>query len=200
MAHALTAPAGGTDTRPPLAPVEVVEGPRPGIESGLLALKGGRARSTPRLVDRERLLRRLLGARDVPVALLVAPAGYGKTTTLSQWAARDGRPFAWVTLDAADNDPTTLLSAVALALHAVEPIGWEVFEALSSRRPDAATVALQRLARALSRREIPVVLALDDVHVLEDAESRRSIIAARPGAAPGLPARPGRPQRLRACP
>jgi LuxR family maltose regulon positive regulatory protein len=185
VAHALTAPAGGTDTRPPIAPVEVVEESGPGIESGLLALKGGRAPSTPRLVGRERLLRRLLGARDVPVALLVAPAGYGKSTTLSQWAARDGRPFAWVTLDAADNDPTTLLSAVALALHAIEPIGWEVFEALSSRRPDAATVALQRLASALSHSETPVVLALDDVHVLQEAESRRSIIAVGQALPPG---------------
>ena len=73
-----------------------------------------------------------MDARDVPVALLIAPAGYGKTTLLSEWATRDDRPFAWVTLDAADNDPTTLLSSIALALDAVEPIGWEVFEALSS--------------------------------------------------------------------
>jgi LuxR family maltose regulon positive regulatory protein len=135
-------------------------------------------------VARERLLRRLLGARDVPVALLVAPAGYGKTTALSQWAARDGRPFAWVTLDAADNDPTTLLSAVALALDAVEPVGWEVFEALSSKRPDAAAVALQRLARALSRSETPLVLALDDVHVLETMKSRRWLVAISRALAP----------------
>ena len=185
MAQALTAPAGGTDTRPHLAPVEVVEDSAPGIETGLLTLKGARAPSSPRLVVRERLLRRLLGARDVPVALLVAPAGYGKTTALSQWAARDGRPFAWVTLDAADNEPTTLLSAVALALDAVEPVGWEVFEALSTKRPDAATVALQRLARALSRSETPLVLALDDVHVLETAESRQSVIAIGRALPPG---------------
>jgi LuxR family transcriptional regulator, maltose regulon positive regulatory protein len=185
VAQALTAPAGGTDTRPHLAPVEVVEDSGPGIETGLLSLKGARAPSTSRLVARERLLRRLLGARDVPVALLVAPAGYGKTTALAQWAARDGRPFAWVTLDAADNDPTTLLSAVALALDAVEPVGWEVFEALSSKRPDAATVALQRLARALSRSETPRVLALDDVHVLETAESRRSVFAIGAALPPG---------------
>ncbi len=185
MAQALTVPAGGTDTRPHLAPLEVVEDHGPGIETGLLTLKGGRAPSTPPRVARERVLRRLLGARDLPVALLMAPAGYGKTTVLSQWAARDDRPFAWVTLDAEDNDATKLLSAVALALDAVEPIGWEVFEPLSSNRPNAATVALQRLARALSRSNTRLVLALDDVHVLETAESRRSVTAIGRALPPG---------------
>src|SRR4051812_21123925 len=51
------------------------------------------------LVPRARLVRRLVGSSDVPLALLVAPAGYGKTTLLSQWADRDRRPFVWVTLD-----------------------------------------------------------------------------------------------------
>jgi LuxR family maltose regulon positive regulatory protein len=39
-----------------------------------------------------------------PVVTLVAPAGFGKTTALCDWAERDGRPFAWVTLDERDND------------------------------------------------------------------------------------------------
>ena len=50
----------------------------------------------PGLVGRDRLLRRLLGARDVPLVLLLAPAGYGKTTLLCQWAGRDARPFMWL--------------------------------------------------------------------------------------------------------
>jgi LuxR family transcriptional regulator, maltose regulon positive regulatory protein len=48
------------------------------------------------LVPRERLVRRLLAAVDVPLILLVAPAGYGKTTLLRQWEDCDDRPFAWV--------------------------------------------------------------------------------------------------------
>jgi LuxR family maltose regulon positive regulatory protein len=50
----------------------------------------------PGLVGRDRLLRRLLGARDVPLVVLLAPAGYGKTTLLCQWAQRDARPFMWL--------------------------------------------------------------------------------------------------------
>ena len=177
MALALTAPACGTDSPPALAPSRGAGRSRPGIETGLLDLKGRRVSLLPRLVPRERLVRWLLDARDVPLALLVAPAGYGKSTLLSEWAVRDDRPFAWVTLEEADNDSITLLSAIALALDAVEPIGWEVFEALSSRRSDAATVALQRLARVLSGRQRSCVLALDDVHVLKAAAARRAVIA-----------------------
>jgi LuxR family transcriptional regulator, maltose regulon positive regulatory protein len=175
VAQALTAPVRGPDSAaptgaPPLAGQEAC-----GIETGLLQLKSRPAPLRAGLVPRERLVRRLVEARNVPIALIVAPAGYGKTTLLSEWAARDRRPFAWVRLDAADNDQRTLLSAVALALDAVEPIGWEVFEALTSNRPDAAAVALQRLARSLSRRRLPAVLALDDLQVIETPESRQVV-------------------------
>jgi LuxR family maltose regulon positive regulatory protein len=146
-----------------------------GVETGLLQLKIRPAAPSPGLVTRERLVRRLLDAHGVPVVLIVAPAGYGKTTVLSQWSERDERPFAWVNLDTEDNDPRNLLSAIALALDAVEPIGWEVFEALTSERPDATSVALQRLVRSLGRKEIPVVLALDNLHVLRTRESRRVV-------------------------
>jgi LuxR family transcriptional regulator, maltose regulon positive regulatory protein len=185
VAQALMAPARGTDTPPRFAPLEVVGPRRPGVENGLLRVRGRRVPSRPRLVPRERLVRPLLDARDVPVALIIAPAGYGKTTLLSEWAMRDDRPFAWVTMEEADNDPTTFLSSVALALDAVEPMGWEVFEALSSERPDAPTVALKRLSAALSSRELPCVLALDDVHVLRAPASRRLLIAIGRALLPG---------------
>lgn len=175
MAQALAAPVTLTDSRslprkPPPAAREAL-----GAEAGLVELKTRPAAVRAGLVPRDRLVQRLLDARDLPVALIVAPAGYGKTTLLSQWSERDERPFAWVTLDAEDNDPRNLLSAIALALDAVEPVGWEVFETLASLRPDGATVALGRLARTLTRREQPVVLVLDDVHLLRSRESRRVV-------------------------
>jgi LuxR family maltose regulon positive regulatory protein len=145
------------------------------VKAGLLHLKLRPPRLRGELVSRERLVGHLLDAQDVPVALIVAPAGYGKTTLLSQWAERDERPFAWVALDAEDNDPSNLMSAIAAALDAVEPIGWDVFDALASPRPDRATVALHRLVRSLGRRERPAVLALDDLHVLRTRESRRVV-------------------------
>ena len=118
------------------------------------------------LVGRERLVRRLIQSQGRPVALVIAPAGYGKTTLLAEWAARDARPFARVTLTRAHRDRLELLSAIAAALESIEPLGWEVFEALTSGRHDAADVALQRLVRVLDKRARPVVLAIDDLHVL----------------------------------
>ena len=149
----------------------------PAPESGPLQLKIRPPPLRSGLVPRERLVRRLLEARDVAVAFILAPAGYGKTTVLSQWSEQDERPFAWVNLDAEDNDPKNLVTAIALALEAVEPVRWEVLEALTSERPDATDVALQRLVRGLGRREIPVVLALDNLHVLRSPESRGVVAA-----------------------
>ena len=54
---------------------------------------------------RTALVNRLRGAAPVPLVTLVAPAGFGKTTLLAQWASRDRRPFAWVSIDERDNDP-----------------------------------------------------------------------------------------------
>ena len=177
MAQALTAPVSGRNSQSLARTPALSERDSVGVEPGLLQLKNRPIRLRPTLVQRDRLLRRLLDARDVPVALLVAPTGYGKTTLLSQWAERDGRPFAWVTLDPADNDPRNLLSAIALALDAIEPVGWEVFEALAADEPDGRITALQRLARSVGRREVPVVLVLDDLHVLRTPESLRVVTA-----------------------
>ena len=82
----------------------------------------GRRRTPPviaRIVPRPRLTR-LLSSPSQLVAL-TAPAGYGKTTALCEWAVHDERPFAWVTLEPEDNDPTCLEASVALAVERVEP-------------------------------------------------------------------------------
>jgi LuxR family maltose regulon positive regulatory protein len=69
------------------------------------------------LVARPRLVGRLSEARDAPFVLLVAPVGYGKTTLLSEWAACDGRRFAWMDLGPGDKDSNRLLAAVKRTVH-----------------------------------------------------------------------------------
>jgi LuxR family maltose regulon positive regulatory protein len=79
--------------------------------------------------------------RDHPLALLVAPAGYGKTTTLLEWAQHDERPFAWVALDRADNEPDHLLASVARATDPLTRRGGEfvlVLDDVQVLRSDAA--------------------------------------------------------------
>ena len=108
---------------------------------------------------------------------MVAPPGYGKTTLLSQWAERSAQSFAWVSLDEPDNDPKILLAYAAEALDAVEPIGTRVFEALASPGSSVPGSVVPRLASAFSSMTTPVVLVLDDVHVLHDREGRAALSA-----------------------
>jgi LuxR family maltose regulon positive regulatory protein len=134
------------------------------------------ASRAPRTVVRERLIRELSQACDIPVALIVAPAGYGKTTLLSQWARRDSRPFALVALRTADDDPGHLLESIARALSDIVLVEDEVFVALSRPgRSDIATV-LSALAPSLAGCG-PFVLALDDVGVLAAPDALAALAA-----------------------
>ena len=129
----------------------------------------------PGSVCRLALIDRLRKSGSFPVVSVVAPAGYGKTTLLSQWAERSGQPFAWVSLDERDNDPKVLLTYVAEALDAVEPIGERVFDALASPGSSVPGSVVPRLGSALASMTLPVALVLDDVHVLHNPECRAAI-------------------------
>jgi LuxR family transcriptional regulator, maltose regulon positive regulatory protein len=106
---------------------------------------------------------------------VVAPAGYGKTTLLAQWAERNGQAFAWVSVDEADNDPKVLLTYVAKALDAVEPVGGRVFDALASPASSVPGSVVPRLGSAFASMTTPVVLVLDDVHLLRNSEGRAAL-------------------------
>jgi LuxR family maltose regulon positive regulatory protein len=121
------------------------------------------------MVSRTALVNRLRATLE-PIAILTAPAGYGKTTVLAQWAARDPRPFAWVSVDERDNDPVVLLRHVALALHGIEPLAANVLDTLAAPGPSVWTSAVPRLGSALAGFDEPVVLVLDDTHLLRSRE------------------------------
>ena len=106
---------------------------------------------------------------------MVAPAGYGKTTVLAQWAERNGQAFAWVSVDEADNDPKVLLTYVAKALDAVEPVGERVFDALASPGSSVPGSVVPRLGSAFASMASPVALVLDDVHALHNSQCRAAL-------------------------
>jgi LuxR family transcriptional regulator, maltose regulon positive regulatory protein len=124
----------------------------------------------PGHVHRTGLVSRLRTARDARVVSIAAPAGYGKSTLLAQWAARDGRPFAWVSVDQRDNDPVVLLTHVAAAVDAVEALDAHVFRSLAAGGPSMWTTSLPRLGAALGSLQGPLVLVLDDVHELHERD------------------------------
>ena len=133
-------------------------------------------RRRPGLVARYSLVDRLRASAANPIVYVAAPAGYGKTTLMGHWADADERPFAWVSLDAGDNDPVALLTYVALALNRVEPLGGPVFSALSAQSPVVEGVVLPRLGKAVATRSQPFVLVLDDAHVLTAPEALDAIV------------------------
>jgi LuxR family transcriptional regulator, maltose regulon positive regulatory protein len=120
---------------------------------------------------RRSLLERLARAEGCPIVSVVAPAGYGKTTLLAQWAEADGQAFAWVSVEEPDNDPKSLLTYVAEALDEVEPIDERVFDALASPGSSIPGSVVPRLGSAFSSMSAPVVLVLDDVHVLRNSNA-----------------------------
>ena len=129
----------------------------------------------PGTVRRFSLIERLARADPRPIVSVVAPAGYGKTTLLSQWAERNGQAFAWVSVDETDNDPKVLLRYVAEALDAVQPVGGRVFDALASPASSVPGSVVPRLGAAFAAMTTPVVLVLDDVHLLRDHECRAAL-------------------------
>ena len=145
------------------------------LKVGFAASKLSRPVVRPGSVRRLALIDRLRKSGSFPVMSVVAPAGYGKTTLLSQWAESNGQPFAWVSLDERDNDPKVLLTYVAEALDAVEPIGQRVFDALASPGSSVPGSVVPRLGAALASMTSPVALVLDDVHVLHDRECRAAM-------------------------
>jgi LuxR family maltose regulon positive regulatory protein len=120
-------------------------------------------------VSRTALVNRLRTASEARVISIATPAGYGKTTLLAQWAARDKRPFAWISLDDRDNDPVALLTYVATALDRIHPVEPTVFRAAASHNSIWAT-GLPRLGAFLTSMPQPIVLVLDDVHELSDRD------------------------------
>jgi LuxR family maltose regulon positive regulatory protein len=138
----------------------------------------------PGTIRRSSLIRRLAG-NPCPVVSVVAPSGYGKTTLLSEWAEASGRDLAWVSVDQGDNDPKVLLAYIAAALDAVEPIDKRVFDALASPVSSVPGSVIPRLGSALWSMSCPVMLVLDDVHLLENRESQAALSALADHVRPG---------------
>ncbi|TDW92830.1 LuxR family maltose regulon positive regulatory protein [Kribbella pratensis] len=122
------------------------------------------------LVARPRLSDRMSRGSDSVLTLVSAPAGFGKTTLLTDWVAglgRDGRAIAWLSLDQRDNDPTVFWTYVVAALRtAVDGIGAGALALLQSPQPPVEAV-LSALLNDLHAAPTDVVLVLDDYHHID---------------------------------
>ena len=122
-------------------------------------------------MERRELVRSLAGAA-AKLVLVDAPPGFGKTTLVAQWRSStiEERSFAWLSLDRADDDPGRLWWHVLSALQRACPElgGEDIVRALRVQVPDIAGTVLPMLINELAALPAPVVLVLDDCHVIRE--------------------------------
>ncbi|NIO70725.1 MAG: LuxR family transcriptional regulator, partial [Anaerolineae bacterium] len=119
-------------------------------------------------------IERLNEGMNRKLTLVSAPAGFGKTTLLSEWVAGCGRPVAWVSLDKGDNDPMRFWAYFIAALQTVRAdIGEAALAMLLSSQPPPIEAILTALINEITaipkgdREGRSYILALDDYHVIE---------------------------------
>jgi LuxR family transcriptional regulator, maltose regulon positive regulatory protein len=106
-------------------------------------------------------------ASDARVVGVTAPAGYGKTTLLAQWAHVEDRRVGWVSLDRYDDDPAVLLTLLATAYARMSPGNGDLVADMSGLFVNPLGRAAPRLAAAFKSSEEPFVLLVDDLHELQ---------------------------------
>lgn len=158
----------------------------PAVAPPLLLSKLSPPRLHSGLLDRARLFALLDAGRECHLTLLSAPAGSGKTTLVGQWiAARRAQsnfpPAAWVSLEAADNDPARFWRYLIAACQAFQADVQEAYRALADALPQPPFVPssletmLTGLLNALARCPSGGILVLEDYHVITSPEIHTSI-------------------------
>jgi len=125
----------------------------------------------PDLVPRPRLIERLNEGITRKLILICAPAGFGKTTLISNWVEELELPVAWISLDKGDNDRTSLLIYLVAALQTIDAGICETVRAmLQTPQPPPIKSILTELINEIATLSQDFVLILDDFQVIENHE------------------------------
>lgn len=124
--------------------------------------------SRPKLVLRPRLIERLNDGLHRKLTLISAPAGFGKTTLISEWVAGCERQAAWLSIDEGDNDPIRFLAYFVAALQTIAAnIGGGVLGVLQSSQPPPTESILTALLNEITTVPDDFTLVLDDYHAID---------------------------------
>jgi len=127
-------------------------------------------------VERKRLYDLLRLGCTLPLTLVVAPAGWGKSTLVAEWLAHDGITAGWVSLDGGDNDPMRFWRYLLLAAdQAGSAAGAAALRRLDAAGSDVLRDVLPAFVNALVSADAPLVLVLDDYHLVTSAQVRASV-------------------------
>lgn len=111
----------------------------------------------------------------IPLVLVVAPAGFGKSTLAGAWLRQQTVPYSWLSLDSSDNDPGQFLSYFvgALQRHAPSLGQSQVNRIQTAEVGDSQAVysdVIKCLVNEIAEQPSPLILAIDDCHLLKSAE------------------------------
>lgn len=121
-------------------------------------------------VSRSRLTNALRDGAEHKLTIVVAPAGFGKTTLVASLLAESAAPFAWLSLDSSENDPSLFWMYVVAALRKIHPgIGAEALATLRSAEPRSIETALTSLINEIESIDGDTTLVLDDYHMIDAA-------------------------------
>jgi LuxR family maltose regulon positive regulatory protein len=138
----------------------------------LLATKLHQPSPPPKQVQRPQLIQRLNDGLESgrQLTLVSAPAGFGKTTCISEWVNALDCPIAWLSLDPADDDPGRFFTYLIAALHQVdENLGWEIEGVLRAGQLPLAEIISTTLINDILKLERRFLLILDDFQVIQDS-------------------------------
>ena len=124
----------------------------------------------PELVTRSRLIERLNEGQHCKLTLISAPAGFGKTTLVSEWAAGCDRKVAWLSLDEGDSDINHFMAYLVSSLQTIRArIGEGVLTTLQSPQPASSETLLTGLLNEITAIPESFVLVLDDYHAVDSS-------------------------------
>jgi len=132
----------------------------------------------PSMVPRPALVERLHNGLQGRLTLISAPAGYGKSTLMSEWRAGVGHdyPAVWFSLDSDDNDPASFFAYFIAAITTLKPgFGETTLALLQSSPPLATQVILTSLINELGAFDKTFSLILDDYHVISNHPTHEAV-------------------------
>jgi LuxR family transcriptional regulator, maltose regulon positive regulatory protein len=177
--------AAATLAAPPPSVAAPAADPAPLLRTKLYA-----ARPTTALVARPRLVARLAAGAGRRLTLIVAPAGFGKTTLIGEWLHAGATPAAWLTLDDRDNDPALFWTYAIAALQTIFPgVGAAALHLLRRTPPPPLDRALTLLINDLAAQGDHAAgraLILDDYHVITAPAIHESLAFLLDQLPPGL--------------
>lgn len=152
----------------------------------ILATRLQPPRSRSARIERRRLLQQLDQSQSGVVTLVLAPAGFGKTTLLSQWAMAHSDTTAWLSLDPAKNDPVIFFAYLVSAIRDVDPRRTAITLDDIQEAGEQIGPLVARLLNDIHQTSQPLTIILDDYHLIDQQEVHDLVLQLMTQAPPGM--------------